>query len=84
MSNKDDVYYSKPLMSQVKQKETHANKLSKQRIEKLFRMFCIHRNTDTCPINCNDCVLIDIPYITKKAQKKNLCHAIWHEDVLNG
>jgi len=79
----DDVYYAEQKETQERTIKLAANNLSKQRIEKLFRMFCIHRNTDTCPINCTDCILIDIPYITKKAQKKDLCYAIWHEGILN-
>jgi len=60
-----------------------ANSLSKKRLEKLLRMFCVHRETDGCPVNCADCILINIPWDLKDMEI-TLCHAIHRGGILNG
>lgn len=66
-----------------------ANSLTKQRIKKLFRMFCVHyelgmlgAHPKESHSNCSKCILRDIPWKTSEGQTKDLCYAIWHEDVL--
>ena len=70
-----------------------ANQLSKEKIDKLFRMFCIYtieyeagaiyaENGD-----CSKCILCEIPWVNYPKNKsrdlpKDLCFAIWHEGVL--
>jgi len=60
-----------------------ANSLSKKRLEKLLRMFCTHRETDKCQVNCADCILINIPW-DLKGKEITLCRAIHREGILNG
>lgn len=77
----------------AREKKPAANSLSKQRIDKLFRMFCIHRveykKDEPFPDvweDCSACILYEIPWLLKTANghKRDLCFAIWHEGVLNG
>lgn len=89
---RDSLVNGKPLRQKIFKKSKEAvkqpaaNSLSKQRIEKLFRMFCIskdiaiRRDFDTC----SGCVLREIPWVAKDGKVENLCHAIWQEGVLNG
>lgn len=71
-------------------KKPAANSLSKQRIEKLFRMFCFNC---LCPRDevdfnrlkwkdCSGCLLREIPWERKKGQVEDLCYAIWYEGIL--
>jgi hypothetical protein len=78
-------------------KQPAANKLTKQKIAKLFRMFCVHvveyeggahyGGAEDCSL----CLLRDIPFdvqVPRACDKKtdiierDLCFAIWHERIL--
>lgn len=69
--------------------------LTIKKLEKLFRMFCVHTieyeadtySPDTWQ-NCNECILRDLPFVMKGSEivgdcKRDLCFAIWHEGILN-
>lgn len=80
-----DISRHSPISKTKSVKVVKANSLSKQRIDKLFRMFCIHRdNIDEIALECSDCLLREIPWNTKNNQAKDLCYAIWQEGALNG
>lgn len=69
-------------------KQPAANSLSKQRIKKLFRMFCSTKFSSSefslLTIKCSGCLLREIPWNDSKGQRSDLCHAIWQEGALNG
>ena len=66
-----------------------ANSLSKQRIKKLFRMFCVWIEVYKVGLSpgkvedCSGCLLREIPWNDSKGNRKDLCHAIWQEGILN-
>jgi hypothetical protein len=65
-----------------------ANKLTKQRIDKLFRMFCVHALSPREVVaaqweECQTCILHDVKWRSKEGLITNLCYAYWFEDVLN-
>ncbi len=70
-----------PTTDCVEKTKPAANSLTNQRIEKLFRMFCTYTTVKVA--HCDVCILHDIPWEDNKGHTKNLCYAIWHEDVLN-
>ncbi len=66
-----------------------SNSLSKQRVKKMFRMFCFHSIVATPDMiqDCSGCILREIPWryeLGVKSRTENLCYAIWHEGILNG
>lgn len=80
----------------AREKKPAANSLTKQRIDKLFRMFCFHSIVATPDMikECSGCILREIPWqhmvdvevaggIDCKVEVENLCYAIWHEGILN-
>lgn len=77
------------VLPQVTTKVPAANSLTKQRISKLLRMFCIYQDLIKehkviMYKDCSACILREISWKTKNGQVKDLCYAIWHEGVLNG
>ena len=68
--------------------------LTKARLRRLLNMFCVHANELHAGYyvcyweTCDACILRDIPWQAKEYGKvndivKDLCFAIWHEDILN-
>ncbi len=66
-------------------KQPAANSLRKQRIRKLYRMFCEYLIVATPDMihDCSGCLLREIPWDDSKGQRSDLCHAIWQEGILN-
>jgi len=69
-----------------------ANELSKQRLKKLFNMFCVHASSPRGEVgaqwkDCQSCILHQISWKTQKGKEEglltNLCYAYFFEDVLN-
>lgn len=70
-----------------------SNDLTVKQIKKLFKMFCIHKveyeEDKRFPDNwkdCKSCILRDIPWQLDLHSPifRDLCFAIWHENILNG
>ena len=68
--------------------------LTKKRLKRLLEMFCIYRreyHVDKYVCHwerCSACILHDIRWDLPNCESavgkvKNLCYAIWHEDILN-
>lgn len=68
--------------------------LTKGRLRRMLNMLCIHvkeyhAGHFVCHWQrCNACLLCEIPWTDKNAKhylnkQKDLCYAIWHEDILN-
>ena len=92
MAKKEDIMRVLPVVKK-EVKPLAANNLSKKKIEKLFRMFCIHTIEYEGGAlyaddgNCCACILCEIPWMKYPKSKsrdlpKDLCYAIWHEGVL--
>ena len=91
MAKKEDTMRVVPVKEE-EVKRPAANRLSKQKIEKLFRMFCVYtieyKGGENLTDDCSLCVLRDIPWVMKGSKitgnfRRDLCFAIWHEDILN-
>lgn len=70
------------------EKKPLANDLSKQRLKKLFNMFCVHRKTARGEVaaqwkDCESCILHQVHWLSNKGLLANLCYAFWFEGVLN-
>lgn len=74
------------------EKKPPANDLTKQRLRKLFRMFCVYNETPRGEVaekwkNCESCILYQVHWLSQKGNEKglltNLCHAFWFEGALN-
>lgn len=70
--------------------------MTKKQLKRLLNMFCVHAieyhtGHFVCHWeDCNTCILRDIPWRlpgdigkTQGVVERDLCFAIWHEDILN-
>jgi hypothetical protein len=72
-----------------------ANSLPRQRLDKLFRMFCVYSLSPREVVgdgwrDCKSCILHEVSWLAKQPKQPgqervvNLCYAYWHEGILNG